>query len=303
MQNKQFDYCNVSNRVIKNETHFAYRSKGGYISLRTFECEKRLKNEPNPPGWKLHISIDDENDNMERAWNTAVYILIHHNVSFAKFILITSEKDKKEREYECGRHFTIYVEQNPEKTRDDWQNIINDITEAFVQNNIKPGYRNIICRQIPGSSFFYYRNDTAPDEQVYYHDIARAELTASTASEQTVGSATEISATIPMAPELTASNASPPSLKVKNNWIHIPALTINKARTEDNESIIPNTEEKKRSTISSVKVYRYKEKEVWYNPSGSDESFMLELVVKNDQQQKPKDFTDDKIFEFSKPGF
>lgn len=43
--------------------------------------------------------------------------------------------DESRQTYERGRQFTIYIEQNMDKTTQDWQDLINKITNKLVEND------------------------------------------------------------------------------------------------------------------------------------------------------------------------
>ncbi len=159
MQKADFSYIKCDAGFCRGGGYIATRTDAGFMSLRTNECEESLRKNPNPLGWKFHISIDDERENMIRAWDNLVPIFIKHRVNFIKLIRPECHCDDEHSESERGRQFTIYIEQNLEKNRDDWQSLINEITDKLVEQNIKPGYQNIIAKAIPGSNYFYYRND------------------------------------------------------------------------------------------------------------------------------------------------
>ncbi len=247
-----FKYLNIAeNGIVKRDGYVATRSPDGFISLKTAECNNRLAQIQNPPGWKIHISIMDDDANMIAAWNAIVDIFLAHCVSFVKFQIITNLKDSHNRIWECGRHFTIYINQNPEKGLSEWQNFINDVTTRFIQNGIQPGFKNIIAKQIPGSNFFYYRNDTAPNIPDEIIDI----------DEPT---------------SYCCCNICNRSHQNEHQLSPVPKIDLTKI-----SAVSEN-----RTVIECQKIYRYFPEESWYNPSKEKEQFLAELRVENNFQRE-----------------
>lgn len=89
---------------------------------------------------QFHISLP-ESDRVKyaQAWDIAKDILIENQVGFFKVAherTKMSAKDGSQR----GKDITIYAQSNPEKSLQDWQNILTDITEKLVRADIPPGY-------------------------------------------------------------------------------------------------------------------------------------------------------------------
>ncbi len=56
----------------------------------SFKHNSTIRKEENSPGWKIHISIQDENDEAIRvAFNRIVLVMIKHGVAMAKFLKTT----------------------------------------------------------------------------------------------------------------------------------------------------------------------------------------------------------------------
>jgi len=109
-------------------------------------------------GWKFHISLDEDPENLKKAWNIIKDILIDYRVASAKILKKDAELDFISQ----GKEITIYACADPQKSLKEWQKILTRITEEFVANNIKPGYRCYGDDIVPGSSYITYRNDAIP---------------------------------------------------------------------------------------------------------------------------------------------
>jgi hypothetical protein len=178
-----YENCMRQGHVDNKMCQYSTTVNESFISLRSFQCEESLKKNQNPLGWKFHISIDDEESNMILAWNVIAPLLIKHKINFSKFMRPKGYSDESREIYDRGRQFTIYIEQNNEKTTHDWQDLINTITHELIKNNIKPGYINMVAKVVPGSSYFYYRNDKPIALQAGHADAAAPSSTMPKESE------------------------------------------------------------------------------------------------------------------------
>lgn len=118
----------------------------------------------NPPyGWKFQISIDDENSgqpnsNLARAWDIVEQHFVDNEICHVKIIPEDVVLHKKASER--GKQITLYVfEEQRNRSVDEWQHIFQAIENALVEGGIRPSYPAFSTRQVPGSSFLYYRND------------------------------------------------------------------------------------------------------------------------------------------------
>jgi len=259
MRKSDFSYKKCDTGYSEGDGYMATRTDAGFMSLRTFECEKLLKKNSNPLGWKFHISIDDERDNMIGAWDNIVPIFIKHKVSFIKLIRPECHQDSEHSESERGRQFTIYIEQNLEKTKDDWQNLINEITDKLVEKGIKPGYQNVVAKVVPGSSYFYYRNDKPPAPQSTGHDSEEPSLS--------------IPKKLPEGSDTAPTHAAP-----SNDKGVVPRLNL--------QGILPSWTHK--NVAKAKDIYLDNDIKIKYNPSNSDELFLSELKVDNIKQLERK---------------
>lgn len=125
-------------------------------------------------GLKFHISLP-ENDRKKYAegWNRIKDILIDEDVKFFK---VADENTRmSSRTGQQGKDITIYTNRNPEKTANDWLNILIQITQSLVENEIPPGYQT--CHkeegerpdtEIKGSKYISYRYEYE-DESLVDH--------------------------------------------------------------------------------------------------------------------------------------
>ncbi len=309
MQKSDFSYEKCRAGFCYGDGYMSSRSDGGTISLRTYECEERLSREQNPLGWKFHISIDDEKENMIRAWENLVPIFINHRVNFIKFIRPDAHQDDRHSVSERGRQFTIYIEQNPEKNQDDWQMLINEITDKLVGENIRPGYQNVVAKAVPGSSYFYYRNDLPPPPE----DNPVTKRSPQLMAKETIR-ASHVEGSPPLSPKesigVSQLEGSPPLLpKESMGTSHIeespPLIAKETVETSHNESTQTSDRTKKvvvptlrlqgfvpswtkRPVAEAKDIYLDDRIEKKYNPSDADERILPKLKVEINNQLEPK---------------
>lgn len=102
-------------------------------------------------GWKVHISLSGENQNIRLAWNLIKDILIKYEIDTAKVLRINCYYP----EFQLGKEITIY----DQPTKFNWQKMLNEITELLNRNNIKPGFLPINDKPINSSHFLSLRCD------------------------------------------------------------------------------------------------------------------------------------------------
>ncbi len=139
-----------------------------------------LGKEEESAGWKIHISIDDQNDeNIRVTFNRVVPIMMRYSLGMAKFLKTTCPKDDATGVYDHGRHITIYcsLQRFVEEgfTIAQWKELLTDITRALIECGIMPGYTNAVSKPIGGSNYCSYRYDRYRGEyircrKVYYMD-------------------------------------------------------------------------------------------------------------------------------------
>ncbi len=166
---------------------------GGYVSLSIITYEKSeatkpsgqdrramFQNRPKPPpqdldrpqwtvtaaqqkketslikeaGWKFHLSIAQDPENVEKAWDTLVPILLKHKVGQAKVV-------KPEYPSEASKVIAVYTFNGGPKL-DQWEPFLKDVESAFRECKVAPGEK-IFEHKIEGSEYIYYRNDAGPD--------------------------------------------------------------------------------------------------------------------------------------------
>lgn len=272
---KYFEYMTIYKggyleEQIGDTEYRATVSKDGFLTLRTKECEAALiTTGANPPGWKLHISVDDENNNLIKAWDCIIDVFLKHKLSFVKIQKLENIKDNIDEPWDCGRQFTIYMQQNPEKTIEEWQALMNEITDIFVRENIRPGYLNPTTKRIEGSSYFSYKNDKNPklEKQIKQYEVREeSEDYSDTSNEE------------PTSPKLPSNSTS--TTQVKKS---VPTLNLQNVSTET----------KLKDTISCKEIYFSETSDIpeefRYNPSrGVD--IWASLVVNNPNQAPLREF-------------
>ena len=88
---------------------------------------------------KFHISVDNDNvpNNRERGWDIVKDILMKDEVMSFKVVKRANKMSNIPNQQ--GKDITIYADANPEKTVEDWKDLLTVITEALVAGNVQPG--------------------------------------------------------------------------------------------------------------------------------------------------------------------
>jgi hypothetical protein len=120
-------------------------------------------------GLKLHISLPEWDFQLyAQAHNILIPLLLKERVNFKilrRFSVDSHGKDctnfMSQQQGQAGKDITIYVNLNPEKTREEWRDLCIKVTQTLVTNNIPPGYQvKSLTKpevQIPGSNYLSYR--------------------------------------------------------------------------------------------------------------------------------------------------
>lgn len=102
----------------------------------------------NTDGWKIHVSIDDEGEegatNLAAAWRIVAEELMREEIYAFKIIgadrLPMRDETIKENEQEVSqraKQITIYSNVDQDK---DWRHILQNITDNFIDNGVRPSY-------------------------------------------------------------------------------------------------------------------------------------------------------------------
>lgn len=105
-------------------------------------------------GWKFHFSIAQDSNNVEKAWDVLVPILLKHKVGQSKVI-------KPEHHSEASKVIAVYTFNGGPKL-DQWEPFLAEVESAFKEQQINPGEK-IYEHKIEGSDYIYYRNDAGID--------------------------------------------------------------------------------------------------------------------------------------------
>ena len=184
---KQYTYSELLRGVITSKNYeatahaaFCTLTSKKHLAFRTTQFVEDGQEEE--LGWKFHISFDYSDfdaragfsRNVEDGWNAIIGILIKHNIARTKISFVHDADSNLAEDLvaqcECGRHITIYAELNnytPEK----WNAILQEINDALVRKNIRPGYRSPKTKEVVGSAYISYRNDKMIDAEngIVYH--------------------------------------------------------------------------------------------------------------------------------------
>jgi hypothetical protein len=110
----------------------------------------------NVGGWKLHVAIEDSDDNLSKAWDIIVDKIIEHEIQLTKIIKESVRESLKQDPQQCGKEITLYAYREARPT-DEWEKFINQVTESLARANIKPGPLPGSDNEIKGSNYFSYR--------------------------------------------------------------------------------------------------------------------------------------------------
>lgn len=109
-------------------------------------------------GWKFHISLLENPENLKKAWDIVKDILINYRIACFKVVKNPAIPLDIETQ---GKEITIYACADPQKDIKEWREILRLITIKFVAEGVKPGYQAYGCIPVSSSPFFTYRNDRA----------------------------------------------------------------------------------------------------------------------------------------------
>lgn len=123
-------------------------------------------------GLKFHISLPEDNkEQFNTGWRIISKILIENDINMFK--VIRRGRKVSEDPEQRGKDITIYVGNNPEKTLEDWKDILQQITEQLTLAGITPGYRapGTVMKPekpIPGSNYLtYHYHDEKTDASIW----------------------------------------------------------------------------------------------------------------------------------------
>jgi hypothetical protein len=111
-------------------------------------------------GYKFHISLDMDRDNLYKGWAVVLPILAKYGLKHFK---VAPEGFTEENKEQRGKEITVYVFKNPEIDKETLTKILKEITNELMNHNIKagpfPSNPERKDRAIKGSQYISYRND------------------------------------------------------------------------------------------------------------------------------------------------
>jgi hypothetical protein len=126
------------------------------------------KQKSNNAGWKFHLSIAQEGDNVKNAWDALVPILLKHKVGETKIVKPGIAQD-------ANKVITVYTFNGGPKLHE-WESFLKDVELAFREHEIASGDQ-IFEHHVKGSDYIYYRNDGGksgeyvPDEYNFMYKV------------------------------------------------------------------------------------------------------------------------------------
>lgn len=108
-------------------------------------------------GWKVHIDLFPERDNLANAWDSVVPVLKRCHINDFKMMTLISATAPV-TEVTQGRHMSLYVKREA-LSREQWRNLLREINDILIKKGVIPGVKSSVCRSLAGSEYFSYRND------------------------------------------------------------------------------------------------------------------------------------------------
>jgi hypothetical protein len=162
-----FTYENMVQYLIEQKTYpvmYDEKKKFGASVERAFIGFGYMDNiKESDVGWKAHIAIDDsDKTNLANAWNVVKDIFIEEKL-LTKVVNPSANFFKDESQ--CGKQITIYCFVSPNV---DWERVFNKIEDALFNANINNHKFSPGEKEIPGSRYLSYRNDSDKDGNYVY---------------------------------------------------------------------------------------------------------------------------------------
>lgn len=86
-------------------------------------------------GWKFHVSLGTDENNIKKAWDIIKDIVIEENLGAIKVVRSGKEMTGDQQ----GKEITIYTWVNVNKTPENWVDIMSKVTTKLHENRIRPG--------------------------------------------------------------------------------------------------------------------------------------------------------------------
>lgn len=122
-------------------------------------------------GWKLHISVDVEQ--LPEAWSIISNALMKNKITGFKVLAPEQVKDpvKVEQAAIQKKQVTIYQFKNKGVSQEQWLAVIQEIESSLKAAGIRPvPIPPIANKEIEGSKYFAYRNDSSANKKSYIGD-------------------------------------------------------------------------------------------------------------------------------------
>ena len=153
---EDFGYKSLPGRIampgfytVKEEEFFWVLRKQS--PSRVEESEKTVVSSERNVGWKIHISLAESPDNIQKAWDCIIDLLKAYGINTCKVLI----EGKHLPAFQWGKEITLYYQLDLAS----WNDLLNDMTKRFLQAGVCPGYLAFNDKCVEGSSFFGFRND------------------------------------------------------------------------------------------------------------------------------------------------
>lgn len=117
-----------------------------------------------PVDWKIHISVEPNEDNVQEAFNKILPVLLKYNIKNFKI----ATPDALERGVTKGKTITIYLGYNQELAVDKkkFKECLSSIESSLQKSDVVPGKAIAGDARLDGSIFMHYRHEGGPKQHV-----------------------------------------------------------------------------------------------------------------------------------------
>ena len=158
--NEEFSYAKLFNTTnVETDFQVIFSEASAFID---FYCNDFKDNAT--AGWKLHIAVDDEYNNLAAAWNLVKDILIGYRIPHSKVVKPNVQLSTDKLQH--GKQITIYIPEADDLIKElDWALIVYKIELSLRSykgvgiTTEKLGF-SPSDKAIPGSKYISYRNDS-----------------------------------------------------------------------------------------------------------------------------------------------
>ena len=162
-----FKYANLEEKAsqaggsVRDGKHFAFSNRNFHQLIPADFNEEELS------GWKLHVSV--ANENVANSWDTLLPVFEKHDLAAKVATPQTAKNFSSPESPQKGKMITVYFTYQKEHA-----SIVEEIEETLGKSGIDKGEAVLGDRQVEGSNYIFYRNDRSADGQYIGADSAKS---------------------------------------------------------------------------------------------------------------------------------